>query len=350
MAGFLVGGLALLAAAWGVPIEDLRHAGAAIEWPYLLPAALVFLVQQTLRAVRQMVLLRAQFPTHRFRSSLAVLCIGFFFVNLLPARLGEVVRPLLLAENDNIPFGAGVAMVVVERVFDLVAMGVMVSVLAWTVPIPPSFTALLPGFDFVSYARVLVGVVVPMGVVGLFSLVVGGRPLLARAEAWSEGRVPAPLRDRVLRFLVPFVAGTAVVRDTRRMLAVVSLTATTWLLTGWLYPPIAAATGLRDIIGYAEGMGLLGVTMAGMALPAAPGFAGTYEAAVRAGLILYGVVGDAPLVPGGPSRDATALVFALVVHWWIHAVQSTTAVYFLVVDRVNPLRLARRAVGGASAS
>ena len=82
--------------------------------------------------------------------------------------------------------------------------------------------------------------------------------------------------------------------------------------------------------------------MVGMALPAAPGFAGTYEAAVRGALALYGVVGDATVVPGGPTLDAIALAFALVMHWWVHIVQSSTAIWFLVVDQVDPRSIVRR--------
>ena len=74
------------------------------------------------------------------------------------------------------------------------------------------------------------------------------------------------------------------------------------------------------------------------------GFA--YEAAVRAGLALYGLVGSAPVSPGGPTLDATAVAYALVMHWWMNLVQSVTAIYFLIVDRIRPLDVIRRVFGG----
>lgn len=346
LVGLLVGAVALGLALWGVPLSEVGEALQQLELFWLVPVALIFLIQQTIRALRQLVILRAHHPSHTFRSSLAVLCIGFFFVNTLPARLGEVVRPLLLSQRESIPLGAGVAMVVVERAFDLVAMGVMVSVLAWLVPAPEALTALAPGIDLVRFGRTMVGVAVPGVVVALIALLLLGQRvvgLLARLSApLAHGRL-GTLRGLVLGFAGHFVEGVEAVRQPRRLATIFALTASTWLLTGLMYPALARGLGIGDLIDYSAGMGLLGVTMLGMALPAAPGFAGTYEAAVRAGLALYGVVGSAPIEAGGPSLDATAVAYALVMHWWLHITQSATAIYFLVRDRVDPIELVRRA-------
>ena len=339
-------GLAALALAfWGVPVDAVLDALSRIDPRGLLLPAAIFLVQQTIRAWRQAIILQARFPEHRFRSSLSVLCIGFFFVNTLPARIGEVVRPMLLAEREDIPLGAGFAMVVVERALDLIAMGVMVSILAWLVPIPPAVGELLPGIDLIGFARTLVGVAVPGVVLGLVALMFAGDRLLAFAgrvtQRWSTGSAGA-LRTRLLGFGGAFVAGLSSVRTPGRLGALLGLTASAWALTGFMYPPIAAALGVGEFIDYSAGIGILGITMVGMALPAAPGFAGTYEAAVRGALALYGVVGDATVVPGGPTLDAIALAFALVMHWWVHIVQSSTAIWFLVVDQVDPRSIVRR--------
>lgn len=351
--GLVVGAVALIVALWGVPFTAVLDALSSADPIWLVPAAAVFLVQQTLRALRQWVILSALHPEHTFRRSLSVLCIGFFFVNTLPARLGEVVRPMLLSERDGIPLGSGAAMVVVERAVDLVAMGVMVSVLAWVVPVPGSLGELVPGIDLIGFARRIVGGVVPIVVVSLLALIFAGRPLLhaiSRATQRLDGTRLAPLRAAALRFAGPFVDGVAAVGSVGRLSSILALTAVAWSLTGLLYPAIAHATGVGHLIDYSAGMGILGVTMLGMALPAAPGFAGTYEAAVRAALSLYGVAGPDSLVPGGPSLDAIAVAFALVVHSWIHIVQSATAVWFLVVDRVDPREVVRKVWRGTSPS
>lgn len=358
--GLVVGALALAVALWGVPLGEIGRALRAAD-PLLLavPAAL-FLVQQLIRAWRQALLLRGTHPEHRFRTSLSVLCISFFFINILPARAGEIVRPLLLAERDGIPLGAGTAMVVVERALDLGAMCLMIAVAAST--LPPEAAASLPlealplpeGVDEASVLSVLravavVGVLtVAAGLLGLLSA--GPRVLAGLSRLWSAERRPA-LRGRVLGFLASFVDALHAGRRPGQLLPVLGLSALTWLVTVAMYPTLSAALGAPGLVDMSQGVGVLGFTMLGMALPAAPGFAGTYEAFARAGLALYGIAGEARLAgPASPTLDGLAIAFVLTIHWGTHLVQSATAVYFLAVDRIDPVRMARRAWAGQLSS
>jgi uncharacterized membrane protein YbhN (UPF0104 family) len=98
-----------------------------------------------------------------------------------------------------------------------------------------------------------------------------------------------------------------------------------------MYLPLARAFGVGHLIGYGEGIGILCVTMLGMIVPSAPGFAGTYEAFFRAALALFGVSGE--------GLDGVAVAMALTFHWWQYGVQSCTALYFLAVDRIDLGRL-----------
>ena len=103
-----------------------------------------------------------------------------------------------------------------------------------------------------------------------------------------------------------------------------------WLLTGGMYLLTAWAFSV-DVIGFLESIGLLAFTMLGMAVPSAPGFAGTYEAACVAGLEVFG------------SKDASLnFAFALTFHWWIHIVQSASALFFLYRDGTSISELWRK--------
>lgn len=336
--GLVMGGLALGLALWGVPLAEVGEALAQAELVWLLPPALIFLVQQALRAWRQALIVQARHPEHTFRTSLSVLCISFLFINTLPARLGEVVRPLLLLERDGIPMGTGFAAVFLERAIDLCAMLVMIALVAWLVPVP-SHTLVVQGteIDWVRLGRVAAGTAMPVLLGGLVVVVLGGRPLLRRLRG-IEARLPASLArisGLVLGFGESFVDGLDAVRQPGRLAGILGLTTATWALTGLMYPALARAFGIEGFIGFGEGVGVLSITMLGMAVPAAPGFAGTYEAFVRGGLALFGVAG----ADGAVNLDATAVAFALTMHWWIFVVQASTAVFFLAVDRIDVRRL-----------
>lgn len=340
--GLVFGLLALGLALWGVPLDELRAALARAELRWLFPVALLFLTQQVLRSLRQGLLLHGAVAPDRglgLRQSLSVLCISFFFINTLPARLGEVVRPTLLWERHAVPLGRGVAMVVVERALDLASAIAMLAFVALFVPTPSRMLS-IQGYtvDWVELGRTAATLVLPGMLGALLILLVGGRSLVR----WASPRLPGmpawsarPLR-LALGFAGSFADGLEAVRSPGRVLAVLGLTALTWSLSGLMFVSSAHAFHAGDRIGYGQGIGLLSITMLGTAVPSAPGFAGTYEAFLRGGLALFGV--------SGGERDADALAFALVHHWWVYGVQACTAIVFLALDQVSPAALWARAV------
>lgn len=69
-------------------------------------------------------------PT-RFRTVFRAGVIGFAALSILPARVGDLLRPYLVARQDGLPFSATFATIVMERVLDLVAVLVLMAVYVW---------------------------------------------------------------------------------------------------------------------------------------------------------------------------------------------------------------------------
>lgn len=341
--GLLIGGIALSFALVGAPLAEVAAGIRGADPAWVALTGLTFLVQQALRAWRQALLLQGRHPGLSLRSSLSILCISFFFINSLPARLGELVRPLLLLEREGVPLGGGFALLVVERAVDLCAMCLMLGALLWLAPVPEAgFTVGDRHVALPQLARGAVGLTLPLALIGLIAALFYGEPLWRALSARLPAEAPG-LRGRLLGAVRgiggDFTAATAALASPRRIAGVLALTAATWGTTALMYPMLARAFGIEGFIGLREGWGLLGVAMASLALPAAPGFAGTYEAFLVGGLRLFGVAGPGRAPGSALSLDAIALAYALTMHWWVHGVQSASAVYFLVRDRIDPLRL-----------
>src|SRR5690606_2878877 len=147
-----------------------------------------------------------------------------------------------------------------------------------------------------------------------------------RAPAWRRRALRA-----LLRFAASFVEALRILRTPRRLLAVASLTALLFLSMAAPITFLAQAFGLGDRVGLGASLGVLGITMLGIALPAPPGFAGVFEAAMRGGLALFGVSGEAVA--------ARALAIALVFHWWPFLLLGASAGWFLWRDRIGLGRL-----------
>lgn len=342
--GLVVGAVTLAVALWGVRPDELRGALAELEVGWLLPVAAVFMGQQALRATRQMLLVRALAPASTWRSNFAILCMTFFFINALPARLGEAVRPYLLVRREGLTLGQGVALVFVERLVDLTAVLIILAVVLVAVPLP-AHTLALGDFDVdvtVVARGLATTLVLPLLALSL-GLVLLGERMVALSRRLAEavlarlpgagGRLHGGLSRAAalaLSLAGGFVEGLRAVRQPGRLAAVLALTAVTWSGTGFMYTMMARAFDVQHLIGWAQGMGVLVITMLGTMAPAPPGFAGVYEAACRGALALFGVNG--PLA-------GKAVAFALVIHWWVVLVQALSAGWFFLVDGVSPRAL-----------
>lgn len=220
--------------------------------PVWLALPLVALgVQLVIRAWRWAFLLTvASATTVPTRRVVAPLTVGYFVNAVLPARLGEVARAVLVARREHLPIGSVAASVVVERVVDLAAL-LLIGLLA---------TAALGAVGWPALA-LAGGLIVGLGVVVYVA------PLIA-------DRLPRRLPERARIAIGHFLGGIAAV-DRRSFAGALLLSAMAWLgdvTTFWACArALGVDLGLPAVATIAVGAAL------GTALPAASGYLGTYE-------------------------------------------------------------------------
>ena len=345
--GLVIGALFLGLALWGVPLDQVGDAIAHVDPLWIAASAVLWVVQYLLRAWRQLVLIQPLAPNTTFRTQLAITMVGFFCVNTFPARLGEGVRPYLFYERDQVPFGSGLGLVFVERIIDFAALLVAMLLVVMFAELPDRHLELFgQNISVVELARGTAVTVLPPIVLGVIGLAAFGARALALGErvvAAVEARVAAPLVHRVLRtllrFAASFVDGVASLRNPRRLVVIVAITAVLFAVMAAFTWTLTSAFHFQEWIGFGQAMGVLGITMFGIALPAPPGFAGVFEAAVRAALAVFGVSGE--------DLAARALGFALVFHWGPYLLLSLWAGYYVWRDKMGVGRLFRFARGGS---
>jgi uncharacterized membrane protein YbhN (UPF0104 family) len=105
----------------GVDVDDAVDALRESDLIWLVPAIPVFAVAVVLRGVRWWSLYDAE---HRppLRAVMYALLVGYFFNNILPARAGEAARVIALHSRAQTPRAETIATVVVERVYDILAL------------------------------------------------------------------------------------------------------------------------------------------------------------------------------------------------------------------------------------
>jgi hypothetical protein len=82
------------------------------------------------RAIRWQYLLAPVGPT-RWRTAFRTTIIGFAALTLLPFRMGDLLRPYLLARQERLSVSSTLATVAMERILDLLAVLVLLAVFLW---------------------------------------------------------------------------------------------------------------------------------------------------------------------------------------------------------------------------
>ena len=259
--GIAISAVALFLVARSVDIPAAWDAmrGAQPGWLALLIAFIG--IDLLARALRWKLLLS---PVGRVRygDSLASLLVGYLANNVLPARLGEVVRSHDLGERSGLSKSTILGTIVVERVMDTLVVVVIAA-----------FAIFVLSVRGIVASAVLVGLAVTalLVVAIAIGLIAHRLPGADRASAFLN-RWP-----RVHGLLVRLRAGLAVARDVRVMAASLGLTMVSWSCAVLGFAVAAQSVGVEPTMGQAALLAA-GVNLA-TAVPAAPGYVGTFELA-----------------------------------------------------------------------
>jgi len=287
-----VGASLLLAAAllavflWRVDLRAVGREMAKADPRWVTLSVGLALASYWLRAVRWGLILR---PVGRVRHSGLILATaaGYAAMTLLPARMGDVVRPLLLARRERMPVSAALASVLTERVVDL--WTVMVFFVAFLLDPPPlELDATAAG-----HLRTLTvtGWVVAAGLV----LATLALLLLFRLQERFIAVVTAPLgrlgrgiREAVARFLGHFLDGLRVIQRPRDLAAVAGVSLLVWWLIYWQLDAVLRAFGMAEPLRVSYL--LVTLSILGLAVPT-PGGVGGFHAMIQLGLTTFLGVG-----------------------------------------------------------
>lgn len=292
--------LSAVAVAIVVSIIDVRETVKVLGRtdPVPLVAAVgVVAIQVGLRAFRWRIVLPAggdgrRIPVLRL---IPPLLVGYLGNAILPARLGEPMRAVLVSRRERVGVAESLASVLLERIADvatlaLVALGAafIVGAPAWIVQ-----AAALAG-------AVGLGILVVLATSGVGPLV----RVLRRLPLRRSPRLVAGL-EQLDRFASTLGGGH------RRLviLGAAGISLVAWLLDGatfWL-----AAQALDVELGYVGAILVSGIAVLGTALPSAPGYVGTFELAGAAVATALGVPGEEALALALVAHAVTLLPLAV---------------------------------------
>lgn len=303
-----------------------------VDLPVFCAGLALFFGLHVTRSIRWGRLIQAVRPEVRFRSYFSICSVGFFLINVLPFRLGEFARPYLLSEREDVPFGSAMATVLVERVLDVAALGLLfVGVLVWGLDDLDAGTVMLDGveYDLVGVGRTaILAALVPFGGAIAILVVLGDRGVALGRRAFGVfGRGVGSL---VGGFLASFVAAVRSLGSSRAISAQAFWTSAAWLMNAASLWVMALSFPFGAGMGFWDGTTLLVVLCVVLIVPPPPGFAGVFEFAVT--IAVVGIYGE--------SKEVAA-AFAVLVHVTQFGLLAILGVVFLSVDRISVRKLLR---------
>ena len=251
---FVLGGTDLAETAKVLSRADLRWVALAL---------VLFSFDLAFRALRWQRLLRP-IAHVRYLPMFAYLLVGYLANNILPARLGELVRSHYLGDREGISRASALGTVVVERVVDLVAVVAIASV------------AIL-----VLSVRGLVGNVVLLGaaVTGLLLVVLAVGIVAHRLPGLDRIRAVVERYPRARDLGRSLQDGLAVAARPRTVGEAIAVSGLSWTMAILAYAAVGQSIGIQLSMGQAA-LIASGVALAS-AVPAGPSNLGTFEFAAK---------------------------------------------------------------------
>jgi glycosyltransferase 2 family protein len=286
--GMLIGAICLYIAFRDISWADFMVGLKEMKPVYFLPAALLYVLIQIVRALRFGVII-SPFCSLTKRELWDLTNIWGALNVMLPARLGELVRPYLL-KRRGVPFSSSFGAVMVERFFDLSGLLALLAFVMWTTPeIPKEFSVLgqimLAGLA-VGYAIVLI----------ILTRRDTFQSFVDKLLSWLPSKASGFLGDICQRL----VDGLGIMASPRQAIVVFMCSIGIWLLFSVITYLFLLAFSLE--LPFLVAVTVQVIICVSVALPSAPGFIGTFHAAGRYSLALFGI------------NATTAVLFTTVYH------------------------------------
>ncbi len=263
-----------------------------IRLEYVLIASVIMIFELFLRALRWRYLLYPQKKTG-ITNLFSATAISYMANNILPLRIGEVVRAYVIKKSENVSGSGALATIVVERVIDVVSILVLMAIVVFFQPIPQVVKT--TGYFILAFS-----VVFFTGAFFIRRNSVAAISFLKKVFFF----LPEKLSDKIFGFLESFIQGLSGLKSASHYIIVFLMSVILWLFYGVMTYLMFIAFGYVEQynITFIAAITINVFLAIGVSVPSGPAFIGPYHYACQQGMILYSISND------------EAVAFAVVLH------------------------------------
>jgi uncharacterized protein (TIRG00374 family) len=315
-----VGAAISIVALWfvlrGVDLAETADVLSHADLRWIALAALFSSSDLALRALRWQRLLRP-IAHVRYPPMLGYLLIGYLANNVLPARLGELVRAFVLSKKEGVRKTTTIATIFIERIFDglslLFILGLLIlahkaGIISNTLPLNVILGGAAAGVVFL----------------GAFGFVAALEYFPAFGQFLStmiRRFAPEKLAGKLESVLGAFISGVGCLRSFKHLLFVFAASLAVWGIEGTTYCMVGRAFHLTQPL-TAFFVTMVFVNLASI-VPSAPGQVGTFQLFCVLGLGIFGV------------SEAQGLSYGLVLNILEYLPVTLLGVVFLAIENLS---------------
>ena len=267
---------------------------------YLVPLAFLLVLEVFMRGIRWKILLGSIQKT-KVMDTFKLEAIGLAFNNILPLRLGEIIRGVLCARKLEISLITVFSTILVERIMDIVTLFILV-VLA------VRFDGYLGATDLNLYFWLILFV---LSVIVL-SLVFIERIILSDKLAGIFTKFP-----RFADILKRVALGTKSFQDLKKTLAIIFCGFAQWSVNVFIFYFVAKIFNINEVIGIFKSIKLVFTTAVAVSVPGMPGYFGNLEFSISKVMSLWGIA------------EEVGFAYAAYLHLSMYIVVTVLGVFFI---------------------
>ncbi len=273
--GFIISAVLVYLSVRGINFQDVVQDLQEINFGYVSLFLAVTILMQWLRSYRWGVILQPLEKIGQF-ALFSVTSVGFLAIAAIPARIGELARPYLIAKKSKIKVSSALGTVIVERVLDSFS----VLTIAVVVLILNDLPSWMIKSSIILFALTLI----------IFCCILGlvwRRETALRIINRILSRLPGKFANKIDEIIHRFIDGFQIIVNIKLLLYLFFLSAVIWLVDVLaIYILLKAFSFTLPVMASFVVMIIL---IVGIAVPTAPGYIGSWHYSCILALGLFGI-------------------------------------------------------------
>ncbi|MDR3071379.1 MAG: flippase-like domain-containing protein [Endomicrobium sp.] len=232
-----------------------------INYFAFIPAVFIYAFTYILRSVRYYFIILPLKKTC-IMANFPYTVLGFFANNVLPLRLGELIRAKTTGERFSISRASALATIVMERIFDVFALALLFFVTIFFMSFP----------EFIKKSFYILTTCLVICLVLFYIMLTYEKKILTILSKISLAKI---IKLVMTKFVHKFTTGLIVLKNPTILIKIFIISVIIWIVEALCLVVVAYACGIQlSILGAIFTVIIIGV---GAVIPAAPGYFGAFE-------------------------------------------------------------------------